>query len=205
MTSTLSIEHRLRELELTLGIHNKSDLSESSHDIKTRIDDIHDHYSKKLSSHGNGSLRNDLKQCEALEKELEPGSLLTYQMMSSSSTKNAPLLYRRQEILASKESFKKDMNQLALIRDLLLRKHQSNKSTFSESPIISSSVYDSANDPSMLQRLDTVTLKVSNVHERASKLVSRLDSLLDGYQQIMLAASEKVLLADEELHELGNK
>ena len=129
-------------------------------------------------------------------------------MMTSSSTKNAPLLYRRQEILASKESFEKDMNQLVLIRDLLLRKHQTkpgNKIIFSESPIISSSVYDSANDPSMLQRLDTITVKVSNVQEKASKLVSRLDSLLDRYQQIMLATSEKVLLADEELHELGNK
>ena len=88
MTSPLisSIAERVSAIESTLGIDQNSKLCENKDDLETRINNVQDHTLKKILSHGNGTLRKDLKQCQILEKELDPGSLLTYQMMSSSST-----------------------------------------------------------------------------------------------------------------------
>lgn len=71
-------------------------------------------------------INREIADCEKLEKELNPGSLLSYQTVNISSTSSssstsfvAPLLYRRQQILSSKESLEKTFRQLSIIRDLL--------------------------------------------------------------------------------------
>lgn len=200
-----SIENRLAAVESKLGISQLPQLTSSSKDIENRIDDVYEKYVKKIQSHSNGSLVKDLKTCETLEKELNPGLLLTHQI-SSSSTKSAPLLYRRQDILSCKESFKKDMDELTKIRDLLVLKQISGKSksepNFADSPIISCSAYRESSDPAMTQRLNAVVTKVSVLQSKASSLSSRLDVLLNQYHNIISNTSEKIVLANEELHQI---
>jgi len=207
-TKSSSIADRILYVEEVLGSHNL-DTHKTTEDLQTRISNVQNRDLKKILTYGNGSLERTLNECKKLERKLDPGALLTYQMMSSSSAKNAPLLYRRQDIIASKETFQKDLDQLIKIRDLLLMKQNSNaskpKSSFANCSIVSSSAYESSDDPEMIKRLDAATSKAMDLNARASKISSRLDMLLNRYQHIVVAASEKLVLIDEELCELENE
>ena len=212
MTTTTpisSIEDRLAAIESLLGNQNitpPNSNQNSSGDIDTRLTQLQDGHLKRISTHADGSLQSDLQTCQTYEEEFHPGLLLTHNILgaSSSSSKQAPLMYRRQEILASKESFQSDIQHLSAIRDLLLLKSKSSSSEnkYANAPIISSDSYTLATDPSNIKRLDKVTHKIVEVQSRASQLGSRLDHLLNLYEKVILAASEKIVLADEELHAL---
>merc|ERR1712071_369561 len=98
------------------------------------------------------------------------------------------------------------MDELTKIRDLLVLKQISGKSksepNFADSPIISCSAYSESSDPAMTQRLNAVVTKVSVLQSKASSLSSRLDVLLNQYHNIISNTSEKIVLANEELHQI---
>ena len=197
------ISDRITTIESILGIKQFKTLPTETSDISdivTKINDLYIEHLKQIESHQfkNSSLWSDLQICEKLEKEFNPGLSLTNQIQSSSS-KNAPLLYRRQQILSNQKSFQYHLQSLTVIQNLLSRQKTSGSM---DSVLLSSKDFDVAADPEMIQRLNDLSLKSLDIQSRTSKLTSRLDALVNRYHQIISATSEKMVLADEELHQM---
>ena len=130
----------------------------------------------------------------------------------SATIGEAPLLFRKMEILSTAESMKRDMDLLARIRDLT---SIGTKSTAGGSaavttttastvdhancPIISSERYNLPSDPEQVDRLERVCHRVANLHQRSAGIALRVDSLLDCYSEVMGALSEKIVLAEEQI------
>jgi|Transcript_21186 hypothetical protein len=120
--STPELEARVLALETRLGDGSgkKKEISE------TRVLDLEARLDVLLRGDASAAtLEEDLKECRRLSYELDPGAALTHQSsaglaMGSKSASSAPLLYRRQEVLASADILRSQMKNLSAIRDLLL-------------------------------------------------------------------------------------
>jgi len=84
---------------------------------------------------------------------------------------------------------KEDMNNLSRIRGLLGDK-------IANSPVISSERYDIARNP---KRLDEVLKRMDGVLRRVDAVAEKVDGLIGGYRKIILAADEKLVLAEEDI------
>mmetsp|Transcript_6608 Transcript_6608/g.13539 ORF Transcript_6608/g.13539 Transcript_6608/m.13539 type:complete len:252 (+) Transcript_6608:108-863(+) len=121
----------------------------------------------------------------------------------------APLHFRRLEVLASAEALKRDMDLLARIRDLTMIGASSTAMTAASSssasdrhvncPIITSDRYNLPSDPEQIDRLERLCHRVANLHVRSGKVAKRVDNMLDCYSNVMAALSEKIVLVEEEL------
>eukprot|EP00956_Cyclotella_meneghiniana_P016486 scaffold26007_cov73-Cyclotella_meneghiniana.AAC.2 len=216
MTSTPAelpeLESRVSKLESKLGVSLSKKLPPPGSDINSLLDrfnrmeierqppvpssikssDISDS-SKRLALH------EDFRVIDRLLGELGMSPLAGPAMAGAS---NPPLIYRRQEILASSESMKRDMELLARIRDLtsIGRKvSDSNESTFVDCPIVSSDRYNITADPDAVDRLDQICLRAANLNKRALFISHRTDELLNSYSQVMGALAEKIVLAEEQV------
>ena len=68
-------------------------------------------------------------------------------------------------------------------------------------PIVSSGRYDLPSDPDAIERLDRLCYRVANVCRRVSDASRRADDMLDSYGRIVMALSEKMVLAEEQIHD----
>ena len=123
MNSAPPIESRIAVLEKLLGISGTVDNTSPTSDINSRIDLL---LSKSDQAPGTAlsppasladRLGEDLAICDRLFQKLNPGSALTHQGAASFEK---PFLYRRQEVLASRDSLREDLDRLGRIRDLIL-------------------------------------------------------------------------------------
>lgn len=115
---------------------------------------------------------------------------------------NAPMAFRRMEVLAGAESMKRDMDLLARIRDLTLigtRASAGGNEDVVNCPIVSSERYNFPSDPEAAERLDRLCLRVARLNQRAAMASQRADKMLNAYGKIMMALSEKMVLAEEQI------
>ena len=159
-------------------------------DVLSRLEILLSHRIPEEKSRGASATLTSL---EKLTQELNPGSLLSYQTAS----KHNSLPLQKREILASAEHVKEDMNNLSQIRGLLGDK-------IANSPVISSERYDIARDP---KRLDEVLKRMDDVLRRvdAVAVAEKVYGLICGYRKIILAADEKLVLAEEDICSLRRK
>ena len=184
----------------------------------------------------------DFAEIDRLMAELDAGSVLTHQgtagLVSGPSAAQqpltAPLLYRRQEVLASAEALKIGMDRLGEIRALLdsvttssasaaaqvaaarsggpaktgqVGPSAQSKSTvdFANSSLITSGQYEYAADADAMRRLQDVSVQAADINARAVSVATRVDNLISQYHRVMTLLSEKCVLVDEEISVLEMK
>ena len=227
MTSTSSyeslLEARIAALEaLLLGTgqsiddSQRSTTSSSLNDPSAILTDINASISRlvdKTKSKIPQSTLEDILENERLERELHPGPYLTHQSFlgaKSLSDYNKPLLYQREEILASSKQFQNSLDQLGKIQELVSLSVTSSSNIgakgsvastrdYTNAPIIASDRYAFCIDAHVQDRMGDVTHKVTELLQRADKIAYRVDSLVGRYHKIMSVVSEKIVLLDEEL------
>mmetsp|Transcript_6611 Transcript_6611/g.9658 ORF Transcript_6611/g.9658 Transcript_6611/m.9658 type:complete len:221 (-) Transcript_6611:578-1240(-) len=205
--SISSLEERIAAIEKVLGCSDLSSDNSSSRVTK----DVESTLTRLTTSNASipKAIVDDLNECDRLEELLNPGSILTYQSNASigsrsklSSDITKPVLYRREEILTSAKEMKDGMDHLSQIRDLLLLSaggKEDKEADYTNAPIMSCDNYLFTGNPSVRRRLQDVTVKTATMLERVQIIARRVDALVGRYHRVMSAASEKLVLFDEEL------
>mmetsp|Transcript_18183 Transcript_18183/g.24124 ORF Transcript_18183/g.24124 Transcript_18183/m.24124 type:complete len:255 (-) Transcript_18183:400-1164(-) len=219
------LESRIFALESRLGISTSKNANQLSSggggDISSRIDRLFllisrasvpsSSTSKTKAFDALSSLERDWKESKKLAAELDPGSFLARQGLPTNDSAgapasvSAPMIYRRQEILASSDFLKDGMEQLNLAREALLLSSDIEKvplppqERYTKSAILSSGRYDYAMDDSVQTRLEDVAIKIKSLQKRSVAASNKMDELVDRYHMVMEAVSEKIVLADEEI------
>jgi uncharacterized protein YjcR len=188
---TTSVELRLRALELQLGL---PDDSSSIKTLQERLNRLEESYEKITPA----PLRQLWKESEKLFEELDPGTALTHQQQIV-----APILYRKQELLALADDFHNQMRAVEQISQFLLLNHskpptegeQWTEDQVLQAPILT--IGADSHEKDYQQRLEALVESILDVRKRTEASSSRLDRMLDNYQDLVVALSEKMLLADE--------
>jgi len=102
---------------------------------------------------------------------------------------------------------KTDMDLLARIRDLTLigtkvsagETGSNGGSKVVNCPIVSSERYNLPSDPEAAERLDRLCFQVAKLSQRTARVSQRADEMLNSYCKIMMALSEKMVLAEEQI------
>lgn len=203
-----SIEDRLSSLEAKLGVtasnnnsNNNNDSGRPKGDLTNRLDALESQWKSATSS----SFHQTWDESDRLLEDLSPGdSLLSYQQSATSQSMNNPILYRKQAVLASQDSLRRDMSYLSEILNLLYisQKQPSNSTTetlVSQAPILHPvSISDEEE-----RRLDNLRVNVIKTQEQTNQLVNRVDSLISTYQKAIFALSERIILVEEKLSKQG--
>ena len=180
------------ELELRLA-----DLERVA-DVSSRLDGLM--RSALSTSSKRGALHDDFLAINKLLLELDISSIAG--PTANADEDDAPLVYRRYEILANAESMRRDMEILARIRDLVaIGTKAGGAGEAANCPIVTTSRYDISNDPDAIDRLDRLCYRVANLSGRAVDASRRADNMLNSYGKIVMALSEKMVLAEEQLKE----
>ena len=177
---------RLNVLEASLAYQPKDEASLSLDQRCARIEQT---IQTKLSSLHSA----DWAEVELLNQQLMPSltalSLSAGSPASNNAGSKAPLLYRKQAILAKQDNFRRDLNQL---EDM-----QSNPIKIDN--IMHDGTICKSVDENLLKRMDAVEAKIVGALERAQRVSYRFDVLVSSYHGVISAASEKLLLLDEDL------
>ncbi|KAL3780887.1 hypothetical protein HJC23_009933 [Cyclotella cryptica] len=216
------LECRLRDLELKLGVSLDNSEIHLAHsynlaggsDFKSGLNKFVQReierrppvssYSKASDATGASSrflLHEEFRAIDRILKELDVDPLVGPTMTVGAT---APLLFRRMEVLASRESMKTDMVLLARIRDFTSMGRKisvGNEAKVVDCPIVSSAKYNIAVDQDSLIRLDTISFRVANLSKRTAAISHRTDLLLNSYTQVMEALDEKIILAKEQIED----
>jgi hypothetical protein len=204
----LSLEARLAALEAQLGVRtaakhpniSTSSNNSNNNDLSHRLDAVQ----STMEQHTSLSFRETLKESIQLMDELDPGMALTHQQQ--------PLLYRRQQVLAGAKTLETDMDQLSQLLHLLLTSQLPNttpnngtttkllrQEQVTQAPILVSSVTIHPEDE---RRVDALRLNLQDLSRRTQTLATQMDLVLECYHTVMMAASEKCVLAEERMRSL---
>jgi hypothetical protein len=220
-TSLEQLELRLAELELRIigtALVPSSSLRSHQDNVASRLDNLlrietnrrppappTAKASDASLDNKRAALHQEFRTIDRLLSELAM-SPLAGPAASVGGNSNAPLLFRRQEVLASSESMQRDMDSLSRIRELTMigvkvtdSKKSSNESNVVNCPIIASERYDLPSDPEEKERLERLCFRVAELHKRTVAASIRADRMLDSYGEVMMALSEKIVLAEEQI------
>jgi len=225
MTSTnipiAQLELRLAELDLKLlGVSSPGDSSAANDnvDVTTRLDKLlqsatstsappNDDNKTKTDSSKREALHNEYQTIDKLLSDLSI-SPISGPTESASTNNNAPMVYRRLEVLSSAESMKTDMELLSKIRDLtsIGRKETGSNSTVSEDDIVNCSIlssdrYNQSSNPEDIDRLDRLCYRVAMLNQRAVSAAQKVDNMINSYGNVMSALNEKMVLAEEQVQQ----
>jgi hypothetical protein len=206
MTSSIntkqSMESRLLALETSLGLLQPTNSNSSSINNPTNKNNTRE-LSSRLDAleHKFQSFSTPLtiwSESDALLQELHPLAGLSYQEPSS-NTRNDPIMYRRQQVLASADDMKRDFSQLNTIMNLLLIAQSTKK--LSEEQVFNAPIITSAAcaDPNSTARLETLLLDIAITRQQTMAMANRVDSLIQTYHTIVMALSERMLLLNQTL------
>ena len=197
------LEARLQALEDRIGTEpNKvgviADIEKSQLDVVTRLNRLEEKFKSSLST---PTLKQLLDESDKLLEDLQPGSGFTYQQVLSGRSQDYPMIYRRQLVLASKDSLHRDLNALHEIFNLL---HISqNKSLLpdrlTEAPILSVPSISVEEE----QRLDSLRIQTTHCQLQLAELIERVDSLVSMYQKSLMMLSNRFIQLDEKLSRQG--
>jgi hypothetical protein len=196
-----SLESRLSALETQLGVNeyantskdNETTVTTEDKDLISRLEGLEGRFMSLTDS----SLRQTWAESDKLMIELDPGTALTHQQLFA-----APILYRKQELLASAEPFKHDMEQVGDILKLLLigqppiTDGELKEEHVTQAPILTAAPCISEKDQ---QRMDALQHQMVDMQTRTAAVADQMDRLLNNYHTLISTVSEKMILADEEL------
>jgi hypothetical protein len=179
-----------------------------------------------LLSKQRSALHEDYRVIARLLSELDisptAGPTATAAAGGDGNINSSPLICRRMEILASCETMKRDMDLLAQLRDLtaigtkadiasgnegisITTSSSASSSRVVNCPIISSERYNLPSNPEAMQQLESICLRVATITERCAMASQRADGMLDSYGKIMMALSETLVLAEEQIRSYDNR
>ena len=207
----MDVEQRLTRLEQLLGVDVSTDVAK----IESRLTHAESRMFKKNNDVFSWSmLDNQLKECHDLEQELIHFDSADGLLLSSSSTTattttttttsklDKPLLYKRMELLAQKETLEQNLKQILRMKEYLLLDHPLNKQQQSKQTNIPSQVvteapiltkyYHQINDPSMETRIKDAQTKVQKILLESTNIASRIDTIVDQHYQIIHEINEKI-------------
>lgn len=196
-----SLESRLSALEIQLGVNDYVTTSKDDgittqaedKDLISRLEGLESRFMSLTDS----SFRQTIAESHKLMIELDPGAALTHQQLFA-----APILYRKQELLASADTFKHDMEQVGDILKLLLigqppiTDGDLKEEHVTQAPILTATPCVSEEDQ---QRMDALQHQLVDMQTRTATVAGQMDRLLNNYHTLISAVSEKMILADEEL------
>jgi hypothetical protein len=194
-----SLESRLSLLESQLGVHVYATTSKDNEtttedkDLISRLEGLEGRFMSLTDS----SLRQTWAESDKLMIELDPKAALTHQQLFA-----APILYRKQELLASAEPFKRDLEQVGDIMKLLLigqppiTDGDLKEEHVTQAPILTGTPCISEEDQ---QRMDALQHQMVDMQTRTAAVANQMDRLLNNYHTLISTVSEKMILADEEL------
>jgi hypothetical protein len=138
------------------------------------------------------STRDTWKESLALLKELDPDIALTHQQQ--------PLLYKRQQVLASSTQLEEDMKQLDTVLKLITTDSTSSSGPLRLDQIVQAPIVSSYKPiaPADEKRLENLRSKQLETQQRIQTLQQTLQLLLESYHVCMTACSEKLILASEQ-------
>ena len=129
--------------------------------------------------------------------ELSPGSALTHQQQIA-----APLLYRRQQVLASADVLQQNMQQVHEILTLLsigqaqiIGDMPVSEMQVTKAPILTQTVSPSKEDQERLRKVEKTLFETQ---QQVESIAARMDRLVSGYHSLVSAVSEKMILASDE-------
>jgi len=183
---------RLRALELqvlrSVGSKATTDAA-AAPDVAARLDALE--RSLQLPS----QTQQLWKEVESMEQDLTPGTALTHQKQIM-----APMLYRRQQILAEQNTFRGDLGQVAQILNLLLIDQDNNTKNITEEQVVNAPiVIDTGLTTQEDEKLDHLSKQAVELQGRVQKAAQRMDQLLENYSGLVSAASEKLVLLEEDV------
>jgi hypothetical protein len=208
MSALLSTEDRLRVLEETLRVGGSSTtasaedgglmsrLTATERQVDAFLTGGLPHQQQGGSS-SSPSLKQLWEESNKLLRELNPGTALTHQQQIA-----APILYRRQEVLASAESLHQNMQQVQEVLTLLsIGQPQmiAGGEPVSEMQVTKAHILTQTTPPSKedQERLRETEETLRDVQSKVESIAARMDRLVAGYHSVVAAVSEKMVLADE--------
>jgi hypothetical protein len=234
-TSSASLERRLRFIERQLGLeaaqnpsdannHPESKRKTTNEDVVTRLARLETRWHETVVTTPKlqGAHEAWVESLQRVE-ELDPGTTLTHQQQIA-----APLLYRRQEVLANAADMAADLERLSTIVSLLLigqggggggergggvtpakskqrgdsgggKRENISASQVTNAPIL---VEPQVSDEE-LDRLAKLAESLSAAQERVDRVAHTLDRILHQYHSTVREISEKTVLLDAELTRRG--
>jgi len=196
-----SLENRLSALEARIGVTTKNDGNNNTTGIASRLAAIETQWKSSTSS---SNINKTWDESNHLFEDLSPGDTMSYQQSTSRSMNN-PILYRKQIVLASQESLRKDMSYLSEILNLLYISQKQSANTTTETVVNNAPILHPVPNLSDKEerRLDSLRVKIIQTQQQTNSLVTKVDSLISTYQKAMLALSERVVAFEERLSEEG--
>lgn len=204
--SSSSLETRLRALELqVLSSSSGSSDNNNNNNVTARIEALERDNGQRLllPSGGGAPLMQLWGEIDDLQEGLSPGTALTHQRQIV-----APLLYRRQRILAERDALRGDLDRAAQILNLLLIGQRDGgggaaTKTVTEQQVVHAPILvetaAAAQDEEERRSLDRLAGQAVDLQRRAAAVSRRLDALLDHYARLVGAVSEKMVLLEEDL------
>lgn len=207
--SAASIEARLRALEDVLRGSGNTETcggdggpTSRLHALEAKLDSLATLQSSSSSdSSGSNDFRQLWQESDKLMMELDPGSALTHQQQIA-----APLLYRRQAVLASADQLQHNMQKVHDILTLLAigqaqiitNDHTTpiSEMQVTKAPILTQTVPPSLADQ---ERLRKVEKNLVETQQQIESIAAHMDRLVSGYHSLVSVVSEKIVLADEAL------
>jgi hypothetical protein len=197
------INTRLQRLELLVGLNSKEGIEYSlpdnlkSHeqDVLSRLETLE----QKWKTCTTPLFQPLSEEMDSLLEELHPGgAALTYQQVLSGRSKDYPLLYRKQIVLASWDSLRRDMAELSNILNLLYISQSSPRDKdWTQAPILHISPIPPEDDA----RLEALCASAAQCQHQTILLANRVDLLLSTYQTAMKNLSERIIRLDERINE----
>jgi hypothetical protein len=194
MAASVSLESRLRALELKVfsASNESSAATPRRADVMARLEALERSLQLPSLTH---QLWNEV---EAMEQDLTPGTALTHQKQIM-----APMLYRREQILAEQDTYLEDLERVGQILNLLLidQDNQSSLLITEEQVVNAPIIVDTGLAADEVEKLERLAEQVVDLQRRVQKSAQRLDQVLESYTILVSAASEKLVLLEEDIRQ----
>ena len=194
------LHHRVQQMELLLGLYDTAETvpvetNETSINIEQRISTL-----EQQCTRSSVALQEDWNVIDQLLQELSPGTALTHQRQVV-----APLIYRKQEILASASIYKKYIHEVQQILNLIsigqTTKSSKNSNKITEQEIFNAPIIMETTEisPEQETKLEVLSTTLMDLQHRVRNISYRLDTMIDHYTNLISAISEKMILIGEKL------
>ena len=199
---TVMLHQRVHQMELLLGLYDTTSTTtkedkdgSASTNMEQRVATLELQY-----TNSSAALQEDWNIIDQLLQELSPGTAMTHQRQVI-----APIIYRKQEILASASDYHRNIERVQHILNLVSIGQTtctgSNNNKITEQDIINAPIIIETIGMTSEHEtnLDTLATTLIDLQHRIQNISIHLDTMIDHYTNLVSALSEKMILISEKL------